>query len=236
LWTRLHEPTIRAEMKKAMKTNATDWENLYYGAGGADKVLLLGFRRDSLFKYAGKTLAEVAKIRNTTPEDAAINLIIQDSTRIEVAYFMMSEENVKKQLVLPWVSFGSDAGSMAPEGNFLKQSEHPRAYGNFTRVIGHYSRDEKLLPLEKAIQKLSKVAATNLHIQKRGELKVGNYADILVFDPAKVQDHATYEKPHQYSTGMSDVWVNGTLVLKDGEHTNAKPGRFVKGSGAGKKS
>jgi N-acyl-D-amino-acid deacylase len=231
LWQRLHDPAIRAEMKKAMKTNATDWENLYYGAGGADKVLLLGFRRDSLFKYAGKTLAEVAKMRNTTPEDAAIDLIIQDSTRVEVAYFMMSEENVKKQLVLPWVSFGSDAASMAPEGNFLKQSAHPRAYGNFTRVIGHYSRDEKLLPLEKAIQKLAKVAATNLHIQKRGELKVGNYADILLFDPAKVQDHATYEKPHQYSTGMSDVWVNGVLVLKDGKHTNAKPGRFVKGPG-----
>jgi N-acyl-D-amino-acid deacylase len=141
---------------------------------------------------------------------------------------MMSEENVKKQLALPWVSFCSDAGSMAPEGNFIKQSAHPRAYGNFTRVIGRYSRDEKVIPLEKAIQKLSKVAATNLHIQKRGELKVGNYADVLVFDPAKVQDHASYEKPHQYSTGMIDIWVNGKQVLKDGEHTNAKPGRFVR--------
>jgi len=232
LWERLHDPFIRAGMKKAMKTNATDWENLYYGAGSADKVLLLGFRRDSLFKYAGKTLAEVAKLRNTTPEDAAIDLIIQDSSRIEVAYFLMSEENVKKQLALPWVSFGSDAASMAPEGKFLKQSSHPRAYGNFTRVIGHYSRDEKVIPLEKAVQKLSKLAATNLHIQKRGELKVGNYADILVFDPAKVEDHATYEKPHQYSTGMIHVFVNGTQVLKDGEHTNARPGRFVKGAGA----
>ncbi len=232
LWQRLQDPKIRAEMKKTMTTNATDWENLYYGAGSADKVLLLGFRRDSLFKYAGKSLAEVAKMRNTTPEDAAIDLIIQDSSRVEVAYFLMSEDNVKKQIALPWVSFGSDAGSMAPEGNFLKQSSHPRAYGNFTRVIGHYSRDEKVLPLEKAIQKLAKVAATNLHIQKRGELKVGNYADILVFDPAKVEDHATYENPHQYSTGMIHIWVNGTQVLKDGEHTNAKPGRFVKGSGA----
>jgi N-acyl-D-amino-acid deacylase len=235
LWQRLQDPKIRAEMKKVMNTNATDWENLYYGAGSAEKILLLGFRRDSLFKYAGKSLAEVAKMRNTTPEDAAIDLIIQDSSRVEVAYFLMSEENVKKQVALPWVSFGSDAGSMAPEGNFLKQSSHPRAYGNFTRVIGHYSRDEKVLPLEKAIQKLAKVAATSLHIQKRGELKVGNYADILVFDPAKVEDHATYEKPHQYATGMIHVWVNGTQVLKDGEHTNAKPGRFVKGSGAEKK-
>lgn len=232
LWERLHDPFIRAGMKKAMKTNATDWENLYYGAGSADKVLLLGFRRDSLFKYAGKTLAEVAKLRNTTPEDAAIDLIIQDSSRVEVAYFLMSEENIKKQLALSWVSLGSDAASMAPEGKFLKQSSHPRAYGNFTRVIGHYSRDEKVIPLEKAVQKLSKLAATNLHIQKRGELKVGNYADILVFDPAKVEDHATYEKPHQYSTGMIHVFVNGTQVLKDGEHTNARPGRFVKGAGA----
>src|SRR6478609_4091932 len=231
LWKRLQDPAIRAEMKKAMKTNARDWENLYYGAGSADKVLLLGFRRDSLSKYAGKSLAEVAKIRNTTPEDAAIDLIIQDSTRIEVAYFLMSEENVKKQIALPWVSSGSDAGSMSTEGNFIKQSAHPRAYGNFARVIGHYSRDEKILPLEKAIQKLAKVAASNLHIQKRGELKVGNYADILIFDPAKVADQATYEKPHQYATGMIDVWVNGVQVLKDGEHTNAKPGRFVKGPG-----
>ena len=232
LWKRLQDPATREEMKKAMKTNATDWENLYYGAGSADKVLLLGFRRDSLFKYAGKSLAEVAKIRNTTPEDAAIDLIIQDSSRVEVAYFLMSEENIKKQIALPWVSFGSDAGSMAPAGNFLKQSTHPRAYGNFTRVIGHYSRDEKVISLENAIQKLAKVAATNLHIQKRGELKTGNFADILVFDPAKVADHATYENPHQYSTGMIHVWVNGEQVLKNGEHTNAKPGRFVKGPGA----
>jgi len=232
LWQRLQDPAIRSAMKKAMKISATDWENLYYGAGSADKVLLLGFRRDSLFKYTGKSLREVAKIRNTTPEDAAIDLIIQDSSRVEVAYFLMSEENVKKQLVLPWVSFGSDAASMAPEGKFLKQSSHPRAYGNFTRVIGHYSRDEKLISLEKAIQKLAKVAATSLHIQKRGELKTGNYADILVFDPATVNDKATYEKPHQYSTGMLHVWVNGIQVLKEGEHTNAKPGRFVKGAGA----
>lgn len=231
LWQRLQDPATRAEMKKAMKTNATNWENLYYGAGSADKVLLLGFRRDSLFKYAGKSLAEVARIRNTTPEDAAIDLIIQDSSRVEVAYFLMSEDNVKKQIALPWVSFGSDAGSMATEGNFLKQSAHPRAYGNFTRVIGHYSRDEKVISLEKAIQKLTQVAANNLHISKRGELKTGNFADIIIFDPATVNDKATYENPHQYSTGMLHVWVNGVQVLKNGEHTNARPGRFVKGPG-----
>ena len=231
LWQRLQDPKTRAEMKKAMKTNAADWENLYYGAGSADKILLLGFRRDSLFKYVGKSLADVAMIRNTTPEDAAMDLIIQDSSRVEVAYFLMSEDNVKKQLVLPWVSFGSDAGSMATEGNFIKQSTHPRAYGNFTRVIGHYSRDQKLISLEKAIQKLTQVAAANLHITKRGELKTGNYADIIIFDPATVNDKATYEKPHQYATGMLHVWVNGIQVLKDGEHTNAKPGKFVKGPG-----
>jgi len=231
LWQRLQDPQTREAMKKAMKTNAPDWENLYYGAGSADKVLLLGFRRDSLFKYAGKSLAEVAKHRNTTPEDAAIDLIIQDSSRVEVAYFLMSEENVRKQVALPWVSFGSDAASMATEGKFIKQSSHPRAYGNFARVIGQYVREEKILPLELAIHKLAKVAATNLHIQKRGELKVGNYADILIFDPAKVKDKATYENPHQYAEGMQHVWVNGVQVLKEGEHTGAKPGRFVKGGG-----
>jgi len=231
LWQRLQDPKTREEMKKAMKTNAPDWENLYYGAGSADKVLLLGFRRDSLFKYAGKSLAEVAKLRNTTPEDAAIDLIIQDSSRVEVAYFLMSEENVRKQVALPWVSFGSDAASMATEGKFIKQSSHPRAYGNFARVIGQYVREEKLLPLELAIHKLAKVAATNLHIQKRGELKVGNYADVLIFDPAKVKDKATYENPHQYAEGMQHVWVNGVQVLKEGEHTGSKPGRFVKRGG-----
>lgn len=231
LWERLHDPTIREQTKQAMKTNASDWENLYYGAGSADKVLLLGFRRDSLFKYAGKSLAEVARIRNTTPEDAAIDLIIQDSSRIEVAYFLMSEENVKKQLALPWVSFGSDAASMATEGKFLKQSAHPRAYGNFARVIGHYVRDEKVIGLSDAIRKLTNLAATNLHIKQRGQLKPGYFADIVVFDPAKVKDLATYEKPHRYAEGMLHVWVNGTQVLKNGEHTNAKPGRFVKGPG-----
>ena len=228
LWKRLQDPKIRTEMKKAMHTNTKAWENNYAGAGSPDKILMLGFRRDSMSKYIGKTLAEISNMMHKNPEDAAMDLIIQDSSRVEVAYFLMNEDNVKKQIALPWVSFGSDAASMAPEGNFLKQSTHPRAYGNFSRVISHYVRDEKVLTLEKAIQKLSKVAATSLNIAKRGEIKVGNYADILVFDPAKVQDHATYEKPHQYSTGVTDVWVNGVQVLKDGEHTNAKPGRFVK--------
>lgn len=231
LWQRLHNPAIRAEMAKAMKTNPSAWENLYYGAGSADNVLLLGFKQDSLKKYTGKTLAEVARIKGKSPEEAAMDLIVQDSTRIGAAYFLMNEENVKEQVALPWVSFGSDEGSYTPEGVFLKSQPHPRAYGNFIRVIGHYTRDEKLLSLEKAVYKLSKLPATNLKLRKRGELKVGNYADIVIFDPKTVQDHATYDKSQQFGTGVSDVFVNGIAVLKNGEHTNAKPGRFVKGPG-----
>lgn len=231
LWKRLQDPSIRARMKKAMNTNAQDWENLYYGAGSPEKVLLLGFKQDSLKKYTGKTLAEVAKMRNKSPEETAMDLIVQDSTRVGVAYFLMNEDNVKKQVALPWVSFGSDEASYTTEGVFLKSNAHPRAYGNFSRVLGHYSRDEKVLSLAAAVQKLAKLPATHLKIKKRGELKTGYFADIIIFDPAKVEDHATYEKPHQYSTGMIDVFVNGQQVLKDGDHTGATPGKFVKGPG-----
>src|SRR6188768_4283604 len=233
---RLMDPKIRKEMVKAMNTDATDWENLYYGAGGAEHVLLLGLKQDSLKKFTGKTLAEVAKIRGTSPEETAMDLIVQDSTRVGVAYFLMNEENVKKQVAIPWVSFGSDEGSYTTEGVFLKSNAHPRAYGNFARVLGKYSRDEKLMPLQEAIRKLAKLPADNLKLQKRGELKVGYYADIVIFDPSKVKDNATFEKPHQYSEGMIHVFVNGVLVLKDNEHTNAKPGRFVKGPGFGMKN
>jgi len=231
LWQRLQDPVIRSKMAKAMQTNPADWENLYYAAGSPVNVLLLGFTQDSLKKYTGKTLADVAKIRGKSPEETAMDLIVQDSTRIGVAFFMMNENIVKKQLALPWVSFGSDAGSYSPEGVFLKSQPHPRSYGNFIRVIGHYVREEKLLPLEKAIYKLAKLPATNLKLKKRGELKIGNYADIIIFDPSKVQDHAVYDKPQQFATGISDVFVNGIAVLKNGEHTNAKPGKFVKGPG-----
>jgi N-acyl-D-amino-acid deacylase len=231
LRNRLMDPKIREKMKKAMNTNAANWENLYYGAGGAEHVLMLGFKQDSLKKYTGKTLAEVAKIRGKSPEETAMDLIVQDSTRVGVAYFLMSEENIKKQLAIPWVSFGSDEGSYTNEGIFLKSNAHPRAYGTFARVLGKYCRDEKLISLHEAIRKLAKLPATNLKIQKRGELKPGNYADIVIFDPAKVKDNATFEKPHQYSEGMIHVFVNGVQVLKDGEHTGAKPGRFVKGPG-----
>lgn len=234
LWERLHDPKLRAEMKKAMNTNARDWENLYYGCGSPDNIILLQFNQDSLKKFNGKTLAEVARIRGTSPEETAMDLIIQDSTRVGVAYFLMKEENLQKQVSLPWVSFGSDAFSAAPEGVFLKSSTHPRAYGNFARVLAKYVREEKRMPLQTAVYKLAKLPATNLKLNKRGELAVGHYADIVVFDPATVQDHATYQQPQQFATGVTDVLVNGVIVLRHGEHTGAKPGRFVKGPGFGK--
>ena len=234
LWKRLQDPKIREQMKKEMNTNAQDWENTYYGAGGAKGVLLLEFKQDSLRKYIGKTLEEVAKLRGQSPEDCAMDLIVEDSTRIGVSYFSMTEDNIKKEIALPWVSFCSDAASEAPEGVFLNSNPHPRAYGSFIRVIGKYCRDEKALTLPDAIRKLSKLPATNLKLQKRGELKVGNYADIVVFDPATVKDNATFAKPHQYATGVMQVFVNGIQVIKNGEHTNAKPGRFLKGPGFGK--
>ncbi|MDB5279847.1 MAG: aminoacylase [Ferruginibacter sp.] len=235
LWERLHDVAIRKQMAAAMNTNAAGWENLYYGCGGADHVLLLSFKQDSLKKYTGKTLAEVAKLQGKSPEATAMDLIISDSTRVGVAYFLMTEDNVKKQVALPWVSFGSDEGSYAPEGVFLKSQPHPRAYGNFARVLGHYSRDEKVLTLQQAIYQLAKLPIETLKIKKRGELKVGNYADIIIFDPAKVNDLATYDKPQQFATGMIDVLVNGKLILKDGDPTNATPGQFVKGPGYSKK-
>ncbi|MEP6725174.1 MAG: amidohydrolase family protein, partial [Bacteroidota bacterium] len=231
LWQRLHDPVIRKQMTSAMNTDASDWENLYYGSEGAKHVLLLSFKQDTLKKYTGKTLEEVAAIRGKTVEETAMDLIIQDSTRVGVAYFMISEENIKKQIPLPWVSFGSDEASYTNEGVFLKSNAHPRAYGNFARVLGKYSRDEKTLALKDAVKKLANLPAKHLKLLKRGELKTGNYADIVIFDPATIMDHATFDKPHQYATGMMQVFVNGVQVLKDGEHTNAKPGRFVKGPG-----
>ena len=231
LWYRLQRPDVRAEMKKLMNTNAQDWENTYYGAGGAKGVLLLSFKRDSLRKYIGKTLEEVAKIRGASAEETAMNLIIEDSTRVGVSYFSMDSNNIKKEVALPWVSFCSDAESESPEGVFLKTNPHPRAYGSFIRVLGKFSRDEKIISLQEAVRKLSKLPATNLKLQKRGELKVGNYADIVVFDPARVKDNATFAKPHQYAEGIIHVFVNGVQVLKNGDHTGAKPGRFVRGPG-----
>ncbi|MBT8274197.1 MAG: amidohydrolase family protein, partial [Bacteroidia bacterium] len=181
-----------------------------------------------------KTLAEVAKLRNKSPEETAMDLVIEDGSRVGTVYFLMSEDNVRKQIALPYMSFGSDAGSLAPEGHFLNSNPHPRAYGNFARVIGKYVRDEKIIPMEEAIRKLTALPASNLKIKKRGQLTSGYFADVVIFDPEKVQDHATFADPHNYSTGMVHVFVNGEQVLKDGEHTGALPGRFVKGPGYNK--
>lgn len=225
---RLKDPTIRVRLKQEMTTQSDEWESLYLAAGSPDKVILVGFKQDSLKYLTGKTVAEVSVIRGTSPEETIMNLIVDDDSRIETVYFLMSEENVKKEIALPWVSFGSDAGSLAPEGVFLKSNVHPRAYGNVSRLLGKYVRDEKIIPLEEAIRKLTSLPASNLGITDRGILKKGNFADIVVFDPATIQDHATFDKPHQLSTGVLHVFVNGTQVLKNGEHTGAKPGMAVR--------
>ena len=228
---RLQDPAVRQQLKNEMNSKTDKWENFYYAVGKPENILVVGFKQDSLKKYIGKSLAEMAKLRGKSPEETAMDLIVQDSTRVECIFFLMDENNVKKQVAIPWLSFGSDEGSYEPAGVFLKFNPHPRAYGNFARVLGKYVREEKLISLQEAIRKLTRLPATNLKIQKRGELKVGNYADVVIFDPAKIKDNATFDKPHQYSEGMIHVFVNGVQVLKDGEHTNAKPGRFVKGPG-----
>lgn len=228
---RLQDPAIRRKALDEMRKPSDKWENLLLMAGSPDRVLLLGFANDSLKQLTGKTLADVAKVYGKSPEETAMDLVIADSTRVSTAYFMMSEENIKRQIALPYLSFGSDAESPATEGVFLKSSTHPRAYGNVARLLGKYVRDEKVISLEDAIRKLTSLPASNLKIEKRGLLAPGYYADVAIFDPQKIQDHATFEKPHQYSTGMVHVLVNGTAVLKDGEHTGARPGRVVRGPG-----
>ena len=231
LRSRLQDPHTRAQMVTAMRSDPEEWENLYYAAGGAENVILLGFRQDSLKQYIGKTLAEVARLKNQLPEETAMDLIVHDSSRVDVAYYLINEDNIRTQIRLPWISFGSDAGSYATEGVFLKFNPHPRAYGNFARLLGKYVRDEKIISLQEAVRRLTNLPATNLRLNKRGTLSPGNYADIVLFDPAAIKDNSTFEKPHQYATGVLHVLVNGTLVLKNGEHTGAKPGRFVKGPG-----
>jgi N-acyl-D-amino-acid deacylase len=227
---RLQDPAIRERMRYEITTTTNEWENLMLAAG-SEGTLLVEFKNPALREYTGQTLADVAEQRGTSIPDTIMDLVIEDGSRVQVVYFLMSEENIKQQLKLPWVSFSSDAGSMAPEGVFLNNSTHPRAYGNFARLLGKYVRDEKVISLEEAIRKLTSFPASNLRIQGRGQLSPGYFADIVVFDPTAIQDHATYEEPHQYATGMHHVWVNGTRVLADGDHTGAMPGRVVRGPG-----
>lgn len=233
--TRLKDPAIRERVKSEMATPTDDWENFFLAAGSPEKIILVGFKSETLKPLTGKSLAEVARMRGTSPQETAMDLVIEDDSRIGTVYFLMSEENVRKQLKLPWITFDSDASSLAPEGAFLKSNPHPRAYGNFARLLGKYVRDEKIIPLEQAIHRLTALPAANLKLKKRGALKAGYFADVVVFDPEKIQDHATFEKPHQYSTGVQHVFVNGVQVLKDGEHTGATPGRVVRGPGWKKK-
>src|SRR5437763_9629179 len=231
LFKRLRDPATRQKIKAEVQKPAGGWENLYFDAGGPEHILLAEFRSDKLKPLTGKSLAEVAGMRGKDPIDTAMDLIAEDESRIGTLYFIMSEDNVKKELAKPWISFGSDEASQTPEGLFLKSNPHPRAYGNFARVLGKYSRDEKVIPMREAVRRLTGLPATNLGLAHRGCLRGGMYADVVVFDPATIADRATYDKPHQYAVGVKHVFVNGVQVLKDGEHTGAKPGRALWGPG-----
>jgi N-acyl-D-amino-acid deacylase len=230
-YKRLADVETRKKIAHAIRTPSPDWENLYLAAGSADRVLLVEFKSEALKPLTGKTLAEVAKLRGEDPAETIMNLVLEDRSRVGTVYFMMSEDNVRKQIRLPWVSFGSDAASMAPELPFTRSSAHPRAYGTFARLLGRYTRDEKILSLSEAVRRLSGLPATNLELDRRGFLKDGMFADVVVFDPGTIADRATFEKPHQYAVGMKHVFVNGVQVLKDGEHTGAKPGLALWGPG-----
>lgn len=224
---RLKSPKVRATFKEEIGEPAANWENFYDLAGTPEGILLVGFANDSLKKYTGKSLAEVAAIRKADPIEVLMDLVSQNGQDVGAVYFLMSEENVKKQLLLPYMSFGSDAESLAPEGVFLRSNPHPRAYGNFARLLGKYVRDEKIITLQEAIRRLTSLPADNLRLARRGTLKEGYFADLAIFNPDSISDPATFTKPHQYSTGMVHVFVNGQQVLKNGEHTGAKPGRVV---------
>jgi N-acyl-D-amino-acid deacylase len=228
---RLKDPAIRRRVVREMSTPTDEWENLYLAAGSPENVLLVGFKNKALKPLTGKTLAEVAEERGKSPEETAIDLVIEDDSEVSTVYFFMSEENVRKKITLPWMTFGSDASSQAPEGVFLESNPHPRAYGNFSRLLGKYVRDEGVIPLEEAIHRLTSLPASHLKLDRRGSLQTGFFADVIIFDPETIQDHATFEDPHQYSTGMVHVFVNGQQVLKEGEHTGALPGRVVRGPG-----
>ena len=228
---RLKDPAVRARVVKEMTTPTDAWESLFLAAGSPERILLVGFKNDKLKPLTGKTLAEVAAIRGKSPAETAIDLVIEDDSRVGTIYFLMSEENVKRQIALAWVAFGSDAEAPAPVGVFLKSNPHPRAYGTFARVLGKYVREESVIPLAEAVRRLTSFPAENLKIARRGRLTPGYFADVVVFDPAKIADHATFEKPHQYATGVAHVFVNGVQTLAEGEHTGARAGRVVRGPG-----
>jgi len=228
---RMSDPATREQIIREMNTPSDDWENMFLAPGTPDNILMVSFKNEALRHLTGKTVAEVAAMRGTTPEETIMDLIIEDGSRIGTVYFTQSEDIVRRAVALPWVSFNSDAASQAPEGVFLNSNPHPRAYGSFARVLGKYVREEQVITLQDAIRKLAALPAHNMRIDRRGELKQGFYADVVVFDPDTIQDHATFVKPHQYATGMVHVFVNGEQVLKDGEHTGATPGRAVHGPG-----
>ena len=231
LFKRLRDPATREKIAAEVRAPTDKWENLYLAAGSPDKILLCGFKSEKLKPLTGKSLAEVAKERGKDPIETIMDLLSEDESRIDTIYFLMSEENIRKEIAQPWVSFGSDEASQAPEGVFLKANAHPRAYGNFARLLGRYVREEKIISLAEAVKRLSGLPATNLGLDHRGFVKEGMFADVVVFDPATIADRATFEKPHQYAVGMKHVFVNGVQVLKDGEHTGAKPGRALWGPG-----
>lgn len=231
LVARLKDPAIRARVLAEMRGIPQGWENTLREAGSPERVLLIGFKNPKLKPLTGMTLAQVAAQRETSPEDTIIDLVIEDDSRVDAVYFLMTEENIRKNIQWPWTMLGSDAGSLAPEGKFLLKSTHPRAYGNFARFLGKYIREEKVIGLADGIRRLTSLPAQQIGIKGRGRLAAGYAADVVVFDPAKVADTATYDNPHSYAVGISDVLVNGVAVLRGGEHTDARPGRFVKGPG-----
>jgi len=228
---RLKDPNIRARVLNEMRVPSDDWESLYLLAGSPEGVVVVGFKQDSLRHLTGRSVAEIAQTRGISPEDVVIDLLIANDGDVDIVYFLMSEDNVRRQITLPYMSFGSDAGSIASEGIFLESGRHPRTYGNFARLLGKYVRDEGVITLPEAVRRLTSLPARNLKLRRRGELRPGFYADVVVFDPATIADHATFAEPHQYSTGVHHVFVNGSQVLEDGEHTGALPGRVVRGPG-----
>jgi N-acyl-D-amino-acid deacylase len=228
---RLRDPQIRARVLAEMRAPTTDWESLYQLAGSAENVILIGFKNPALRIYTGQTLAQVAAARGTSPEDTIIDLVIEDDHRVDTAYVLMSEENIERNLRWHHTMIGSDEGSYTPEEPFTQFNPHPRAYGSFARFLGHYVRERRVMPLEQAIQRLTSMPAESIAISERGSLREGYYADVVVFDPATIADHATFAAPHAYATGVRDVFVNGEQVLRDGEHTGATPGRVVRGPG-----